>query len=355
MNVFCLPRLPVARRYSTSSSSQKPPRDASASNSNLNLDPETVTVTPSTLPALKYISSKLQRKSTHVTLVMGGQGMPASIDETPNLAFIPVTPLDSRSWKILYAATKRATRKYSLNRAWMTALVRGRQEQQQQEKQLANANANANNDYYLIQQSILQNDVLFSQEGLTLLSIDRVCTMKRKLCMLSHSHNRSSDISENDPTIASCVDLLHHIVSDYQGRSFSKGFFHRVYQQIKVNDDLLAKLAYAYRAKYGRDGIVLSSPAPSPFPIQPAQNQAQHAKTQPVRVIHMYKQQVQQPPYQPAAVGREGVRKVPQSLSDFAPTTRNEWNILVASSLRCPCARPRITKWTPSFVVRSPA
>ncbi|KAJ5307491.1 hypothetical protein N7476_008147 [Penicillium atrosanguineum] len=344
--------------------------------SDFNFDAETVTL--SALPALEYISKKLQQRMMHVTLLVG-RGKPYPTGEPSDLMIIPITFLDAPAWRILERAISKAAKKFSLGQSWSDALNRSQYERHANE--------------YLVQQSILQNEVVFSQEGLTLLNMDRIYTFKRRLCILSNRPFSRTD----DQSMASCVKLLHRLIDDFQGRPFSKAFFHRVYEQLDVRDDLLTVIAAAYKSTHKLDAIIL--------PSQPKAEQEQSVAEKPmiqkpivqktsaqkpfvqkssvqkasVQKISVQKPVAQKPvaqkpvaqkpvaqkpatkaarakrPAQPArcsiqrigAPARRGP-KTPLSASDVTPITRNEWNILVSQDIRL---QPTVTKWTPSPTV----
>lgn len=287
------------------------------------------TVTPSTLPALEYISSKLQQRMLHVTLLVG-RGKPYPTGEPSDLMIIPITPLDTASWRILERAIAKGAKKFSLGQSWSDALNRSQYERQANE--------------YLVQQSILQNEVVFSQEGLTLLNMDRIYTFKRRLCILSNRPFSRTD----EQSMASCVKLLHRLIADFQGRPFSKAFFHRVYEQLDVRDDLLTAVAAAYKDTHKQDAIILpqvAKPKEEPKP-KPKVEQNKKLPMRPVRARR-------QPPPAKSSIQRAGVPakrgpKTPLSASDVTPITRNEWNILVSKDIRI---QPTVTKWTPSPTV----
>lgn len=286
--------------------------------SDFNFDSETVT--PSTLPALEYISSKLQQRMMHVTLLVG-RGKPYPTGEPSDLMIIPITPLDGPSWRVLERAIAKGAKKFSLGQSWSEALNRSQYERQANE--------------YLVQQSILQNEVVFSQEGLTLLNMDRIYTFKRRLCILSTRPFSRTD----DQSMASCVKLLHRLIADLQGRPFSKAFFHRVYEQLDVPDDLLTAVATAYKNTHKQEAIIL-----------PPQAKAEHSRKSPIRTVRVRRL----PPPAKSSIPRSGAPtkrgpKTPLSASDVTPITRNEWNILVGQDIRQ--VQPTVTKWTPSPTV----
>ncbi|KAJ5498610.1 hypothetical protein N7453_007661 [Penicillium expansum] len=352
------------------------------------------TVTPSLIPALEYISSKLQQRMMHITLLIG-RGKPYPTGQPSDLMIIPIHPIESQAWRVLERAIAKGSRKFSLGPSWTDAISRSQYERQA-------------NDH-LVKQSILQNEVIFSQEGLTLLNMDRIYTFKRRMCILSTRPFSRDD----DQSMSSCVHLLHRIVRDFSNRPFSKAFFHRVYEQLDVPDEQLTAVAVAYKKVHNQDAIILpvqaKAPAPAPVPalvlasapasvqasvpakieaivpakvtetVQPkfqAQVQAKvlpkaaerailkpKADPIPIRVKAERPREVKRSPIQtvrgrrvPPPSKMRGYNKrgpkTPLSASDVTPITRNEWNILVSQDIRI---QPKVTKWIPSPTVLAAA
>jgi hypothetical protein len=285
-------------------------------------------LTASVQPALEYISQKLQQKSMHVTLLVG-RGKPFPTGDGADLIILPITELDAPSSKILYRIIEKGARKFSLGRSWTDALNQNQSKRQRQANE------------YLIRQSIMQNEILFSQEGLTLLNVDRIYTFKRRLCVLSVSNEKQ--VSE-EKYINSCVSLLHQTISDFQGRPFSQAFFHRVYEHLTVSDELLVKVAAAYKAKYGLDGIVLP-PRPAPKP------KMEYIRRSPMRGprVRKYTISPRRGPSSRAGTPPKRGPKTPQSASDVTPITRNEWNILIGPEFWQ--NKATVTMWVPSPAV----
>jgi len=301
-----------------------------------NFDSESII--PSILPALEYISTKLQQRMMHVTLLVG-RGKPYPTGQPSDLMIIPIDP-KPQSWRVLERAIAKASRKFSLGQSWSDALSRSQYERQANE--------------YLVKQSILQNEVVFSQEGLTLLNMDRIYTFKRRMCVLS-----TRPFSRNDQAMSSCISLLHRIVADFSGRPFSKAFFHRVYEQLDVPDVQLTAVAAAYKNVHKQDAIILP-PQPKaqvklerlpakksePVPVRPKAEKPREVKRSPIQTVRGRRQ----PP--PSKRTTKRGPKTPLSASDVTPITRNEWNILVSKDMR---VQPKVTKWTPSPTVLAAA
>ncbi|KAJ5669033.1 hypothetical protein N7462_010103 [Penicillium macrosclerotiorum] len=282
---------------------------------------------PSILPALEYISTKLQQRMMHVTLLVG-RGQPFPTGQVSDMMVIPITPLDAVARGVLERAMAKSANKFSLSQSWTDALNR------------SNYECTANE--FLVQQSIKQNEVIFSQEGLTLLNMDRIFIFKRRLCVLS-----SRPFFFNDHSITPCVKLLHRIINDQQGRPFTKAFFHRIYDHLDVKDDLLREVARTYKSTHGQDAIILPSEAMAPpaqrpsgritRPQAPASTKpSSKSESRKVRGMKSISRSKRGP-------------KTPLSASDVTPITRNEWNILMGQDIGKP--QPMVTELTPTSSV----
>lgn len=298
-----------------------------------NFDSETLT--PSIIPALEYVSSKLEQRMMHVTLLVG-RGKPYPTGQPSDLIVIPITPLDETAWRIVFRTVAKGASKFSLGHSWTDALNRSQHERQAHD--------------YLIQQSIMQNEVIFSREGLTLLNVDRIYTLKRRLCILSH---RGTPPEES--YISSCAQLLYRTINDFHGRPFSKAFFHRVYEQLNVPDALLAQVADAFRKQYKQEGIIIPPPAkadvaPPAKTNIPPRVKVERPRKSPLRAIRAARRQ-NPPPTRYNLPTKRGP-KTPLSASDVTPITRNEWNMLRTDF---PLGKTTVTKWTPSPTVMAAA
>ncbi|RWQ96604.1 hypothetical protein C8Q69DRAFT_505493 [Paecilomyces variotii] len=274
------------------------------------------TLVPSARSALQYISRKLQQKAMHLTMLVGWE-KPFPTGQSSDLTVIPVTALDRESRKTLERIIEKASRKFSLGQSWVDALAAGQLQRHSNE--------------YIIEQSLRQNEILFSEEGLTLLSIDRVYMLKRRLCMLSHGTTRIPE----ETYISSCVHLLRQTIKHLQGRPFSKAFFHRVYDHLDVSDQVLVKVADAYRTKYRQDGIV----------FQRVHQKQECQRRSPFRGPRVGRRQQQPIPPRSGTPLRRGPT-TPVSASDVTPITRNEWNILIGPEFHQ--NERTVTMWIPS-------
>lgn len=95
----------------------------------------------------------------------------------------------------------------------------------------------------LIHQSIVQNEVLFSSEGLTLLSLDRLYSLKAALS--AYSRTRSPLRLED------AVDELRRLVLANNGCKVTKADLLRSYDWLSVSKTAIADLDRMYKKAYG--------------------------------------------------------------------------------------------------------
>lgn len=267
---------------------------------------------PTVLHALEYVSRKLQRKQMHLTFVVAGD-KPLPIGQGCKLTAYPTAPARSaldeatQTQRAFNAIARRAARKFGLSVDWIVCQGPGQ-----------SAQTRLGSWEYTIRRSLVQNDVLFSAESLTLLNIDRIYTLKQQLHVLAKG---AIDHIPENVYLDSCIWLLRQLMKETSGRPFSKGFFHCTYDHISISDDVLLRLAKEYYAKYKHAAIV--------FPALKSDSKEQ--------------QQMPIPKTSPGIYGsiqrRKALRrtkptpKTPNSASEITPITRNEWDLLMQISM----------------------
>ncbi|KAI0386268.1 hypothetical protein F5Y04DRAFT_243742 [Hypomontagnella monticulosa] len=102
----------------------------------------------------------------------------------------------------------------------------------------------------LVRRSILQNEVLFSSEGLTLLGLDRLYTFKSALATYARSLTNSA-ASPDSTRIEDAVDSLRRLVLANGGRPVSRSDLYRSYDWLGVNARALREVENMYRRAYG--------------------------------------------------------------------------------------------------------
>lgn len=104
----------------------------------------------------------------------------------------------------------------------------------------------------ILHRSLIQNEILFSSEGLTLLALDRIYTFK----MLLHVY--STLLSRSSLTLA--VDELHRLVLAQGGKPITKSYLMRAYAWMGVSLAALVDVNEGYKVAYGgarrRSGVI---------------------------------------------------------------------------------------------------
>ena len=183
------------------------------------------------LPAFQYISHKLYQRELSVALIIS--------DHEPYV--IPVWPLPRKSQLLLAKIVRKACKKFSLQPSWLTALA------SISNKYLPKIFEAYQPDAYIVRRSIVQNEIIFSDEGLTLLSMDNIYTFKQLLRTLS-----KPDWVENsrDVCLSSCVHLLRRINEVYTDPKLSKGYLARVYKEVDFMQEAYEEVASAISTNY---------------------------------------------------------------------------------------------------------
>ncbi|KAL8728002.1 MAG: hypothetical protein Q9166_005673 [cf. Caloplaca sp. 2 TL-2023] len=106
-------------------------------------------------------------------------------------------------------------------------------------------------DAYLTRRSLVQHEIIFGGEGLTLLSVDHIYTFKQQLLTLSNTDLFDVDYQKH---MRSCVQLLRRIDNTYRGVKLSKSYLVRAYN-IDLPHSILREVCKAYSLEYGENGV----------------------------------------------------------------------------------------------------
>lgn len=199
------------------------------------------------LPAVRYVSRKLAQRKLYIALIVSDQGR----------TVMPAWHLPRPTQVILTKIVRKACSKFRHGPNWMTAMAANSCKQNATE--IFDIDGV---DPYLIRRSMIQHEVIFSGEGLILLTIDHVYTFKRFVSMLSTiTHAPLS----RPKCLGACIELLRRINLIYTGRKPLKGYFLRVYDNISVDEKTLKEVFTTYMMKYGDIsmlGVIPEKPKP---------------------------------------------------------------------------------------------
>ncbi|KAI2630708.1 hypothetical protein GGR54DRAFT_165201 [Hypoxylon sp. NC1633] len=174
----------------------------------------------------------------------------ASVTQGPNefgIRLIYTGLLSAKAEKTLRTTILKAERKFCIGTGWLPPATTA-----------SACGLNAD----LVRRSILQNEVLFSSEGLTLLGLDRLYTFKSALATYARSVYSSAAsplLSPASPTprsadstrIEDAVDSLRRLVLANGGRPVSRSDLYRSYDWLGVNGRALRDVESMYRRAYG--------------------------------------------------------------------------------------------------------
>lgn len=185
------------------------------------------------IPAFQYISHKLCQRELSVALIIS--------DHEPYA--IPVWPLPRKSQLIFAKIIRKACKKFGLQPSWLTAVA------SVCNKNLPKVFEAYQPDSYIVRRSIVQNDIIFSDDsqGLTLLCMDNIYTFKQLLCTLS-----KPDWVANSRAVclSSCVHLLQRINEVYTDPKLSRGYLARVYKEVEFKEEAFAEVTSAFSTNY---------------------------------------------------------------------------------------------------------
>lgn len=184
------------------------------------------------------------------------------------------TPLTPKAERTLRQTIERAERKFRTGTGFLPATASA-------------AACGLNSD--LVRRSLRQNEVLFSSEGLTLLSLDRLYAFKSALAAYARTTLRSKTTGESTSAgIEDAVDELRRLVLSRGGRRLDRRELYRVYEWIGVGASALGDVERMYRRAYGGAECVgafeelqsMTSPPLTARPILPREAGSAQAKTE---------------------------------------------------------------------------
>ncbi|KAF8467300.1 hypothetical protein BDZ91DRAFT_643359, partial [Kalaharituber pfeilii] len=196
------------------------------------------------LRALDYVSERLSRRAHHMTLIVTGAALSClhlkTISHCSNISIIPACPLTPAQMSSLATAAKKAAKKFNLGADWLHNRDQTKLAKLSYLKDITHA-------------SLLQNDVIYSTEGLTLLSVEYTYALKVKLAEISHMD--PSLPTPSSVAIDDAICMLNWLVTKFRGRPIPKGYLKYRYPRIEISDSALLRLSSMYIWKYSTRGL----------------------------------------------------------------------------------------------------
>ncbi|KAF3931931.1 hypothetical protein ABW20_dc0101067 [Dactylellina cionopaga] len=233
-------------------------------NNNNNNDNKTID-TPTLTTALTYISSRLLHKTkVHHTFIVTGDILFSlffrSKRFTRSVSLIQTSALTSKQKDTLISAVLRAAEKFGIEREdWVNnggevAMVRvgmmvvgGRGDGEEVDEVVA--------------RSLVQKEIVFSGDGMTLLAVDFVYELRRMLYLLSKvleggegGEETREGLEEVD--IDDMVELVRRLVAvEGKGRSLRREVIESVYGRLVFSDYAWMVLGREYERRFGEKGL----------------------------------------------------------------------------------------------------
>lgn len=184
---------------------------------------------------------------------------------------------------------------------------------------------NLTND--LIRRSLHQNEILFTSEGLTLLSLDHVYQFKFSLSKYSRIAKEEGLSIEEGQALQESTDSLHRLILSQSGKQISDSYLLRAYDHLPVTHSSINAINANYKFCYGgptmKSGITISDS--QPFSLQDVQSVLRNKKvptTAEKPVVRLETKLAGLPTLRTGPV-------TPNGFEDITPVTRGEWCFLM--------------------------
>ena len=187
-------------------------------------------------PCFQFISERLAQSKLYVILILS-ENEPCAI---------PAWPISGSAQSKVIRIFRKACELFPTTSDWVMRIASvstgGRSKCQLEARP---------SDAYLIRRSLIQHEIIYSGEGLTLLSVDHIWTFKNQLLSISKTNSSGKDYKT---ALKSCVHLLHRINKTYKGVKLSEAYLARAYG-IDLPRPTLSKVCKAYQRIFGQPGV----------------------------------------------------------------------------------------------------
>lgn len=237
---------------------------------------------------------------------------PSVSADSYGVSLLHATTLSEKASLHLYATVTKACKKFRLGSEWLAPPV---SPTDCQEGALPKD---------LIRRSLQQNDIVFGNEGLTLLSVDRLYTFKLALAAYSASSNQG--VNE---ALTAAVNELRLLVLSHKCRRISAAYLYRSYADVAISESGLQTINAAYRSVYQSDAIALHPSSAKKFNAGDRRPITDRADTEDVAVD--LKEEQTEVLRLSHWLGRRagGGPNTPKGYEDVTPITRCEWGFLM--------------------------
>ncbi len=202
-------------------------------------------------PCFRFLSDRLARYQLHLILILSPS----------DPLFLNVCPMSKAAETRVIRVCRRACAIFPTTPDW-TSQIAARSISRGAVDQLAAQPSES----YLTRRSLIQHEIIFSGEGLTLLSADHIHTFKKQLSLVSKMKFTDKDYTSQ---LDSCVHLLRRINNTYRGVKLSRSYLERAYGT-ELCQSTLREVCKAYHRNFKETGVKeVSLEADSEIPLLP--------------------------------------------------------------------------------------
>ncbi|KAL8659785.1 MAG: hypothetical protein Q9202_006960 [Teloschistes flavicans] len=187
-------------------------------------------------PCLHFISSRLAQNKLYALFILSANSP----------SFAPAWPISRSAQFKVIRICRRACELFPVTPEWVMDVASMPICRNPAERLEARSE-----DAYLIRRSLIQHEIIFSGEGLTLLTVDHIWTLKRHLLALSKStcFGTATNVSMD-----SCVHLLRRINDKYRGVKLSISYLYRAHG-MDLPLPTLKEVCNAYSRAFNEPGV----------------------------------------------------------------------------------------------------
>ncbi|KAL8738808.1 MAG: hypothetical protein Q9190_007945 [Brigantiaea leucoxantha] len=187
-------------------------------------------------PVFRYVSRRLAEKKLYLALIITDNGS----------VCLPAWPISNVAQDAFVRIARKAYCKFSHIPSWLRSIAESSIARRSKSRLVA-----ASSDSYLIRRSIIQHEIIYSSEGLALLTVDHVYTFKN---LLIETERSLLQTNATYTEFSIHVYLLRRINSIYTGRKPSVAYIKRAYDAL-FDESTLKKVCRLYSLTFHEPGL----------------------------------------------------------------------------------------------------
>ncbi|OBT87039.1 hypothetical protein VE02_03683 [Pseudogymnoascus sp. 03VT05] len=169
----------------------------------------------------------------------------------------------------------------------------------------------------LTHRSLHQNTILFSSEGLTILSLDRIYTLKHALATYSRLLSTGASAPAIALALARALSELRALIFAQSGRPVANAYLQRAYDHLRVSPFALRLVNAAFAALYNGSQVPISGVPEETLRLAPPPTPRERRERESGATVRSFRGPYCRGPVTPGGWG------------DITPVTKGEWGFVV--------------------------